>query len=99
MDFELGRMNEIIELQSAIDDRQPERRRTGLAGIALTPLTLLFLSAGFVFGGLAPEKPCPVSPTQLGSVTHPVLPPAVTWDVFLARHCDELRASGGPVPR
>jgi hypothetical protein len=51
LDSEMDRVGEIIELQSAVDDRGLERRRTGLGLLALTPVTLLLLAAGIVFGG------------------------------------------------
>jgi len=44
-------VGEIIELQSAIDDRRLERRKTGIGLAFWTPITLLLLAAGVVFGG------------------------------------------------
>ncbi len=51
LDSEERRVSEIIELQSAVDDRRRERRRTGLGLIALAPVTVALLAAGVEFGG------------------------------------------------
>lgn len=45
------RMTVIIALQSALDDRRPERRRTGFAVLASLPVTLVLVAAGVVLGG------------------------------------------------
>lgn len=45
------RMDEIIALQSAVDDRRPEIRRVGLGLLGLAPVTLLLIAIGVIFGG------------------------------------------------